>query len=431
MSTPQASSSLEETHRQQQAQVQQALPLGAVPVPTHAMLDPATIVFMASRQRQQQQQGGVPGFPMTAFAGASGFMPMPMPPMPAAGVSGAAAAAAAATTMMQDHGMSIDDDDDDEALQAMLLDKSRKWAQLNNKRYASRSSAATSSSAANMQKESLPPEHLRKVMKDHGDMSSKKYRHDKRVYLGALKFVPHAVLKLLENMPMPWEQLRTVQVLYHVTGAITFVDEIPRVIEPIYTAQWGTMWIMMRREKRDRRHFKRMRFPPFDDEEPPIDYADNLLDIEPLEAINMELDPNEDAAVCDWFYDHMPLRYDDRGYVNGPSYRTWRLPLPIMSTLHRLASQLLSDLTDRNYFYLFDLKSFTTAKALNLALPGGPKFEPLYRDVDRGDEDWDEFNDINKLIIRTPIRTEHRIAFPHLYNDRPRRVARATPGRAR
>lgn len=43
--------------------------------------------------------------------------------------------------------------------------------------------------------------------RDHGDMSSKKYRHDKRVYLGALKFVPHAVFKLLENMPMPWEQV--------------------------------------------------------------------------------------------------------------------------------------------------------------------------------------------------------------------------------
>ena len=55
------------------------------------------------------------------------------------------------------------------------------------------------------------------------------------------------------------------------------MDEIPWVIEPVYVAQWGTMWIMMRREKRDRRHFKRMRFPPFDDEEPPLDYADNLL----------------------------------------------------------------------------------------------------------------------------------------------------------
>ena len=45
------------------------------------------------------------------------------------------------------------------------------------------------------------------LYRDHGDMSSKKFRHDKRVYLGALKFVPHAVYKLLENMPMPWEQV--------------------------------------------------------------------------------------------------------------------------------------------------------------------------------------------------------------------------------
>jgi len=72
-------------------------------------------------------------------------------------------------------------------------------------------------------------------------------------------------------------QVKHVRVLYHITGAISFVDEIPLVIEPVFIAQWGTMWIMMRREKRDRRHFKRMRFPPFDDEEPPLDYADNLL----------------------------------------------------------------------------------------------------------------------------------------------------------
>jgi pre-mRNA-processing factor 8 len=68
--------------------------------------------------------------------------------------------------------------------------------------------------------------------------------------------MPHAILKLLENMPMPWEQIRDVKVLYHITGAITFVNEVPKVIEPVYIAQWGTMWIMMRREKRDRRHFK-------------------------------------------------------------------------------------------------------------------------------------------------------------------------------
>ena len=176
---------------------------------------------------------------------------------------------------------------------------------------------------------------------------------------------------------------------------------------------------MMRREKRARRHFKRMRFPPFDDEENIIDYGDNILDVEPTDAIQMELDPHEDAPVAEWLYDNKPLQHTR--FVNGPSYRQWRLPVPIMANLYRLGSQLLSDLADPNYFYLFDLKSFYTAKALNIAIPGGPKFEPLYRDLDE-DEDWNEFNDINKIIIRQPLRTEYRVAFPYLYNNRPRSV---------
>ena len=81
------------------------------------------------------------------------------------------------------------------------------------------------------------------------------------------------------------------------------------------------------------------------------------------------------------FYDHYPLRWTN--FVNGTSYRKWQLPLPIMATLYRLAGQLLSDLTDKNYFYLFEQKSFFTAKALNMCIPGGPKFEPLYRDMDK------------------------------------------------
>lgn len=37
----------------------------------------------------------------------------------------------------------------------------------------------------------------------------------------------------------------------------------------------------------------------------------------------------------------------------------------------------------------------------------------------RSDDDWNEFNDINKIIIRQPVRTEYRIAFPYLYNNMP------------
>uniref|UniRef100_A0A0X3PZD3 Pre-mRNA-processing-splicing factor 8 n=2 Tax=Schistocephalus solidus TaxID=70667 RepID=A0A0X3PZD3_SCHSO len=294
--------------------------------------------------------------------------------------------------------------------------KAREWQQLQSKKYAEK----TKFGFVDTQKEDMPPEHVRKIIRDHGDMTNRKFRHDKRVYLGALKYMPHAILKLLENMPMPWEQIRDVKVLYHITGAITFVNEIPWVVEPIYIAQWSSMWIMMRREKRDRRHFKRMRFPPFDDEEPPLDYADNILDVEPLEPIQMDLDPEEDGAIAEWFYDRNPLV--ETPYINGTTYRRWNLPLPIMSNLYRLANCLLTDLVDDNYFYLFDLKSFFTSKALNVAIPGGPKFEPLVKDKNLDDEDWNEFNDINKIIIRQPIRTEYRIAFPYLYNSYPFQV---------
>jgi len=266
----------------------------------------------------------------------------------------------------------------------------------------------------------MPPEHLRKIVKDIGDVSQKKFTSDKRSYLGALKYMPHAVMKLLENMPMPWESAREVKVLYHVNGCLTLVNETPRVIEPVFHAQWATMWVVMRREKSDRRHFKRMRFPPFDDEEPPLSWSENIEDVEPLEPIQMELDENEDAAVYEWFYENRPLL--DTPNVNGPSYKEWNLTLPQMATLYRLSHQLLSDLVDKNYFHMFELNSFLTAKALNVAIPGGPRFEPLYKDVDPNDEDFGEFNAIDRIIFRAPIRTEYRVAFPFLYNSLPRSV---------
>lgn len=67
-------------------------------------------------------------------------------------------------------------------------------------------------------------------------------------------------------------------------------------------------------------------------------------------------------------------------FIPGTRYQRWNLSLEILSTLYRLGNQLLTDLTDDNYYYLFDMKSFFTAKALNLAIPGGPKFEPLIKE---------------------------------------------------
>ncbi len=50
--------------------------------------------------------------------------------------------------------------------------------------------------------------------------------------------------------------------------------------------------------------------------------------MDPLEAIEIELDPEEDEAVASWFYDDKPLQFTK--FVNGPSYRSWQLPLPVV-----------------------------------------------------------------------------------------------------
>lgn len=299
---------------------------------------------------------------------------------------------------------------------AKFAQKKKEWLRVQRNRFAEKRKGGF----VETQKADMPPEHLRKIVRDIGDVSQKKFSSDKRSYLGALKYMPHAVLKLLENMPMPWESAREVKVLYHVNGCLTLVNEVPRVIEPVFHAQWATMWVSMRREKSDRRHFKRMRFPPFDDEEPPLSWSENIEDVEPLEPIQMELDESEDGPVYEWLYEHRPLL--DTPHVNGPSYRTWNLTLPQMATLYRLSHQLLSDVVDKNYFHMFDRQSFFTAKALNVAIPGGPRFEPLYKDIDPNDEDFGEFNAIDRIIFRAPIRTEYRVAFPYLYNSLPRSI---------
>ena len=46
----------------------------------------------------------------------------------------------------------------------------------------------------------------------------------------------------------------------------------------------------------------------------------------------------------------------------------------------------------------------------------------MVKEANNNDEDWNEFNDINKIIIRQPVRTEYRIAFPYLYNSYPFKV---------
>ena len=75
--------------------------------------------------------------------------------------------------------------EEQEQLDEEMIIRARKWQQKRVKKF----KQEVKGTLVNMQSIEMPVEHLRKIVKDHGDMSSRKFRNDKRVYLGALKFV--------------------------------------------------------------------------------------------------------------------------------------------------------------------------------------------------------------------------------------------------
>jgi pre-mRNA-processing factor 8 len=303
-----------------------------------------------------------------------------------------------------------------------LAQRAREWRTLNQRRYGQRSEYK----AATRKKAAVPAEYLRKIIRDHGDMSDKKFRDQRRLFVGAVRYMPHAILKLVENMPMPWEVARYVDVVYHVAGAVTIVNETPKVAEPVFVAQWAAMWVAMRGEKKNRTGFRRLEDIPFGNEEEPLDYGDHIMDLDPPKdgAVELELDEDDDKPIADWFYEHKPdlSESPEVGAINYNKQK-WRFTPAVMSNLLRVADVLQSDIVDRNYYYLWEKSSFFTAKALSVALPGAPKFQPLVRVGDdpeamaaADDEDWTEFNDLGKVIVRHPLGTEVQLAFPFLYS---------------
>jgi len=151
-----------------------------------------------------------------------------------------------------------------------------------------------------------------------------------------------------------------------------------------------------------------------------LDYADHKSSFLLPEPIKLELDEVEDNSVIDWFYSHRP-RYLYPIY-NSTKCCYWRLTDSVILNLSVLSNHIISEIQDPNYFYMFNIDSFITAKSLNLSIPGGPKFEPMFHDKSDYDVSRNDFNDPKQIIVRCPIRTEYKIAFPFLYNNRVRKV---------
>lgn len=313
------------------------------------------------------------------------------------------------------------------------------WRKLNTQRYGRR----TAQRAALHEKDMVPPEFLRKVVKDNGDLSGRRFKSERKLCVGLLPYMPLALYKLLECMPMPWEEARYVHVVYHIHGLLTLVADTPTVAEPLYLSQWGSMWTTMRAHKVELSEegacFRRV-VHKADANEPPLDFADYLMDRDPPPALRDELlaeeeEEDEEGAgrvrLSEWMYEHAPQPSAPNEVAGTRHPRGYYFTPRVLEALHRHAVPLLPRLDDPNYRYLWNLPALYSAKAMHVAIPRGPKFEPSpamrarmrAMGADGGEEDWTEFNDLRRVIHRDDPRkprftmlTERQIAFPFLYS---------------
>ncbi|KAL6928706.1 hypothetical protein ACO0SA_002035 [Hanseniaspora valbyensis] len=289
----------------------------------------------------------------------------------------------------------------------------------NKKKQKAKKQSSIKAQNINKHKLELPKEHLRRVFHMNKDINSKKFfNKTKQSQLSALKYLPYSILKLLENMPQPWESAKKVKVLYHITGSITFVNETPRVIPPVYLAQWSSVYDEMRLAKRDN-YIRRIKFPIFDDDMDIMSFAEDLdgLPLPPPITFENEID------VEDWLYEKNPLRFKNEAKFVNDSYKKWSLDGENLVKLYDLSESLRNEVKDSNYYNLFNMNVHKNAKSLNVSFKDGAKFEPLFGKEDNEDmEHYTEFNSIDRFIIRGHDRSEYKLFFPHLYNVRPRKL---------
>ncbi|KMV66279.1 U5 snRNP spliceosome subunit [Encephalitozoon cuniculi EcunIII-L] len=197
----------------------------------------------------------------------------------------------------------------------------------------------------NIRKERMPPEHLRRIVRTSRDMHPS--------FMGAMRYMPHALHNLLRSMPMPWESIRYVDVVYHVSGLITFVAEKRREDADEYKRRWSRVSASFSSETQKRGLVRILRYPVFDDDDPVVDY----------------------------------------GSIIG---------LPVPTAVECEGSEECRDVfLDEDERYLFNCKTFLISRHLGVQLDNGPY-------VGKGANE-------EVCVMERKLGSE-RIAYPYLYN---------------
>lgn len=91
--------------------------------------------------------------------------------------------------------------------------------------------------------------------------------YDSRIYLGSLRYIPFSILSLLKNLPAPWKTSDFLPLIIHENKSLLIIESNTNILPEFSSTLWNLIWVLNRKEKINRIHFQRIKFPIFDDEE--------------------------------------------------------------------------------------------------------------------------------------------------------------------
>ncbi|AFP65263.1 splicing factor Prp8 (nucleomorph) [Chroomonas mesostigmatica CCMP1168] len=188
-----------------------------------------------------------------------------------------------------------------------------------------------------------------------------KNQTDKRIFIGALRYIPSIISNFLKKCPMPWNLNLLFKNLIHQTGVFFILNNFLLVSEFIFSTQWSVWWIINKKAVFMKKNFKRIIFPPLDDEESLLSFS-GLKHIRKKTILKKKDNLSIYQILKEWFYATSILF---SSFLKKKKKKLIFLDLPLCLSFFKI--QFLSSLrfNPKNFLGIGKKKFFSKFQLLN------------------------------------------------------------------
>jgi pre-mRNA-processing factor 8 len=224
-----------------------------------------------------------------------------------------------------------------------------------------------------------------------------RFQNDKRILFGSLKFIPYMIFCFFKTIPMPWEKLKSVYILKHISDSLIISNDQNFTFDLLFITQWSTIWMMTKKYKIYKNNLLKIHFPLFDDEEK-FHNTEKLFSDKLCPTYIKDSYPFEIYIVKNWFFEFKKIVF----YFLKKQYKNFFF-------IDNLIHSTLSNLTMRSNLFLISFHTNLTIFSI-IKLWSSFFYNFKFKVVSKN------FALDNFIRIKNNFYLFHKYEFPFLYN---------------